>query len=151
MVSVCEAWFLAQAPEYEQIAPQTISYLLLQSLQESSKGIDTKRVYAMRSALTLLDFNDPSSQSIKNIILHAYIHPQYLTTVDGRRFLVYAMGLHPPMIGQIYSTIRNQIPNASKTTLDTLGDVIYRAWKSAEGVVLQKLGMVPLDRRKHVL
>ncbi len=44
--------------ENQTQVPQTISYLIMQSLEEGARAVNVKRLYEFRSALLLLDFQD---------------------------------------------------------------------------------------------
>ena len=81
-----------------------------------------------------------SAASLKNLLLYCFMHPLYLSTPEGQRTLVFVIGLHVPFFDQIYATLRNQIPGASKAALAAIGDILFRAWRDADGVLLQKIG-----------
>lgn len=52
-------------PGKEHIVPQTLSYLLMRSMHESMTAASVKRVYAMREALVVLDWDDEDSEPLK--------------------------------------------------------------------------------------
>jgi len=93
----------------------------------------------------------------------------YLTTPEGQRLLVAFISLHAPFVDSIYAALRNlvrggasrtsqlaefcpdpvarrqarscsQIAGSNKATLTTIGDILFRAWRDADGPLLQKLG-----------
>jgi condensin-2 complex subunit G2 len=64
----------------------------------------------------------------------------FLRAADGKKFLVYLFGLHPPYIDAIHDTIKGQLPACPKSLLEAYGEVYFKAWKVAQGPYLLKLG-----------
>ena len=114
-------------------------YLIVKSLEEESLQADVKRVYAVRTALLLLDFEDESADSLKDLLLRCMMSPLYLRCVEGGKFLSYLFGMHPTFIEDLHETIRNQIPCGKRSLLQAYGAVYFRAWKEASGQYLMKL------------
>lgn len=56
----------------------------------------------MRGALLLLDFEDPSADSIKELLLTTLIEPLYLTSSDGKKLLSFLFGLHPSFVEDLH-------------------------------------------------
>jgi condensin-2 complex subunit G2 len=69
------------------VVTQLLPFLLLASLSVAAIDADVKRVFQMRGAFLLLDFDDPSIESIKGLVLRCLIHPAYLRSTEGKRFL----------------------------------------------------------------
>mgnify|MGYP003685475469 CR=1 FL=1 len=109
IVELCEAWWLAERPGREELVPQTISYLLVSALHEQATTADVRRLWAVRSALGVLDYADPSVSALKKLLLHCLIKPLVLRCAEGRRLLVYFFGLHPPFIADLHRAIRAQV------------------------------------------
>ena len=99
-------------PGAELVMPQVVSFLLVRSLSPEARDLDIKRLYAVRGALLLLDFDDPSIDSLKGLLLRCASHPAHLKSTEGRRFLVFLFGLHPTFIEELHETIKAQIPMA---------------------------------------
>lgn len=68
----------------------------------------------------------------------------FLRAADGKKFLVYLFGLHPPFIDAVHETIKAQIPACPKSLLESYGEVYFKAWKVAQGPYLLKLGITLL-------
>jgi hypothetical protein len=54
----CEKWWFQERPAKESLVPQTLSFLLVRALDTGGKIQDVLRLYAFRSALLLIDFQD---------------------------------------------------------------------------------------------
>lgn len=57
-----------------------------------------KRCHAVREALCLLDFDDPSIGDMRHWLLRAALAPPFLRASEGRRFLGFLFTLHPQMV-----------------------------------------------------
>src|SRR3546814_1601368 len=49
---------------------------------------------SVRKALLLLDFNDESIESIRDLLLRTVVHPAFLKCVEGTRFLGFLFTIH---------------------------------------------------------
>jgi len=83
----CESWWAKNEPGGENLCTQLIPFLLLSALGPSTIDADVKRCWSIRGALLLLDFEDPSIESIRGLLLRCVIHPTFLKVPEGRRFL----------------------------------------------------------------
>lgn len=73
-----------------------------------------KRVYALRGALLLLDYEGETSGAFKTLLLQCFLKTTYLRCADGRRLLTYLFGLHPDLILDIHATVKNQLPRVGE-------------------------------------
>jgi condensin-2 complex subunit G2 len=73
-----------------------------------------KRVYALRGALLLLDYDDEATDAFKTLLLQCFLKTTYLRSADGRRLLTYLFGLHPDLIPDIHATVKNQLPRVRR-------------------------------------
>lgn len=143
--------------------PQTVTYLLLRALEETAikSGIflllffffsitqsyccvfflspDVTRVYAIREGLTLFDYDDESTDTIKHLLLKCTISPLFLKISEGQRFLSYIFTLSLPFVDQIHAVVKQQLPNCRPSLLTLYGDMYYRTWLKAEGSLLIKI------------
>ncbi|GJP74025.1 hypothetical protein CLOP_g4677 [Closterium sp. NIES-67] len=129
---VFESWWQADLRGKETLVAQTLPYLLARSL-ELSRPVDVRRVYAMRDAFSLLDFDDAESiDGIRGLLLRCLFAPVYYKTTEGRRFLSFCLLLDLQLLKESIIIIRNQIPSGKKSLLEAYGEVVFRAWRSAE-------------------
>ncbi|EJK76501.1 hypothetical protein THAOC_01732 [Thalassiosira oceanica] len=63
--SVCELWWTGNFQDRDQLIADLIMLLLRDSLNEDPDECDVKRLYSIRSAINLLDFNDESLDRFK--------------------------------------------------------------------------------------
>ncbi|KAK9830117.1 hypothetical protein WJX72_009857 [[Myrmecia] bisecta] len=131
-----EEWQLAAnragAPGKEGMVAQTLPYLLVRALS-TGKAADVKRCHAIRTALPLLDFDDPSIADLKRLLLRATFSPAFLRPSEGRRFLSFLFTLQPQLVRELTAIVRNQIPSGRKSVLDAYREIVYRAWRDATG------------------
>jgi condensin-2 complex subunit G2 len=141
MSTVCEAcWERGEeVEEREGLVPNCLLYLVARTFSQGATVKDVGRVWGMRGALLLLDFEDSSADSIKELLLSSLIEPLYLTSADGKKLLSYFFGLHPSFVDSLHQTIRNQIPWCPKAYLEVYGEVYFKSWRLASGPYLKKL------------
>lgn len=128
--SLCEEWWKENLPGRESLISQTLPFLLSRSLTLKKK-VDVHRVYMLREAFALFDFEDESIEDLKLLLIRCVISPLYLKTEDGRRFLSFIFGLSDQLGKEVLAMIRSQIPFGRKSMLEAYGDVLFRAWKAA--------------------
>ena len=58
IATICEKWWIQNRSSKDLVAPQTISFLLVRALDQGGKIADVQRVYEIRAALLLIDFQD---------------------------------------------------------------------------------------------
>lgn len=139
IAQLMEAWWAAGRPGRLEVAPQTMAYLTVKSLEEGASPRLVRRLWNMREALLELDFDDESISSMTELLLRCFLNPLYLRSRgEGRRFLAFLFGLHPGFIDEIHATIKNQLPCA-KSMVDAYGEVYFRAWRGATGVYLTRV------------
>ncbi|KAJ9170574.1 hypothetical protein P3X46_018672 [Hevea brasiliensis] len=130
--SLCEVYWKENLPGREMLISQSLPFLVSKSLT-SKRKVDVHRVYALREAFALLDFEDESIDDLKLLLMRCVIAPLYLKTEDGRRFLAFMVGLSMQLLKEALAMMRSQIPFGRKSILEAYGEVLFRAWKSAEG------------------
>ena len=74
----CERWWTRDFQHREELVTQLLPYLLASAMTESSTPADLKRLNGVRHALELLDFNHPSAETIKNLIVRCATTPLFL-------------------------------------------------------------------------
>ncbi|OIV94693.1 hypothetical protein TanjilG_25917 [Lupinus angustifolius] len=129
---LCEDWWKENLPGRESLISQALPFLLSRSLTLKKK-VDVHRVYMLREAFSLFDFDDESIEDLKLLLVRCVISPLYLKTEDGRKFLSFLFGLSDQLGKELLAVIRSQIPFGRKSMLEAYGDVLFRAWKTAEG------------------
>eukprot|EP00956_Cyclotella_meneghiniana_P035397 scaffold114420_cov67-Cyclotella_meneghiniana.AAC.2 len=126
--TLCEKWWHSNLDDKEQLVTQLIPLLLLSSLDQQSTKSHVKRLYSMREAFDLLDFNDPSISSLHTQLLRTVSHPLFLQCGEGKKFLSHLFTIQE-LIVSLHSVVRVQIMS-KKSILTAYGDVYWGAWKT---------------------
>lgn len=129
---LCEEWWKENLPGRELLISQFLPFLLSRSLTLKKK-VDVHRVCVLREAFFLFDFDDESIEDLKLLLVRCVISPLYLKTEDGRRFLSFIFGLSNQLVRELLAMFRSQISFGRKSMLEAYGDILFRAWKAAEG------------------
>lgn len=140
IASLCEEWWKESFPGREALISQYLPFLLSKSLTLKRK-VDVHRVYVLREAFCLFDFEDDSIEDLKFLLVRCVITPLYLKTEDGRRFIAFTFGLSNQLVKEMLAMIRSQIPFGRKSMLEAYGDILFRAWKA--------VGPDPKDEIEH--
>ena len=91
---ICEKCWINETDGAEIFVTQLIPYLLIASLSPSVHDADVKRLYNIRMSFLLLDFEDESIESIRCLIIRCFLHPAFLRSADGRKFLSFIFSVH---------------------------------------------------------
>lgn len=132
IANLCEEWWKGGLSGKEDLIAQSLPVLLSRSLTLNKK-VDVHRVYAVRDALTLFDFEDESIEDIKNLLIRCVISPIYLKTDEGRKFIAFMFCLNVQLTKEICAMIKSQVPFERKSILEAYGEIVFRAWKAVEG------------------
>ncbi|XP_064397561.1 condensin-2 complex subunit G2-like [Halichondria panicea] len=125
-------WWCTEREDREGLVPHTLLYIVARSLTDGALAADVKRVWSMRQAFLLLDFEDISAEPFKAMLLSATLQPLYINTEEGRKFLSFLFGMHPSFVEDLHQTIKYQIPYMSK-------EVYLRAWRLSSGPYLRQI------------
>lgn len=132
VANLCEEWWKRELPGREGLITQSLPFLLSKSLTLKKK-VDVHKINALRDAFTLFDFEDESIEDLKFLLIRCLISPLYLKMDEGRRFLAFLFGLSRQLVKESLAMIRSQIPFGRKSMLEAYADIVFRAWKAAEG------------------
>ncbi|XP_029192981.2 condensin-2 complex subunit G2-like [Acropora millepora] len=135
---LCELWIVNDLSGKEELVTNTVPFVIIRSLGRGTAA-DVKCVWSLRQCLLVIDFEDNSSASLKQVLHQCMIHPMYLKLEEGRRFLSFLFGLNPELSKEFHKTIKNQIPYCAVNSLRLYGEVYFRAWRVASGVYLKVL------------
>eukprot|EP00798_Chlamydomonas_sp_ICE-L_P016056 gene16056-22193_t len=115
---LCCSWWELQIQGREALVPQTLPYILVRAnasgrpsdvrANASGRPSDVKSCYTMRDAFGLLDFDDPTIADVKKLMLRAAFNPAFIQRSEGRRFLAFLFGLHPQLVRDLTTIVRNQ-------------------------------------------
>ncbi|RLN37548.1 hypothetical protein BBJ28_00015469 [Nothophytophthora sp. Chile5] len=114
------------------LVTQLLPYLIVRSYESAptgnfnSKKHPIRRLFAIKDALPLLDFDDDSSGLLRDILLRCFIQPTFFRSPDAIAFLSFLFTLHVPFVEDINETIRNQIPNQRSSILKKYGSIYFK-------------------------
>ena len=128
---MCEFCWSNEEASAESTITQLIPFLLLSSLGPNSTDADVKRVFNIRKAILLLDFEDESIESIKSLLLRCYLHSAFLRVKEGRRFLSFFLTVDQGLHAFIVEALKPQLIVGSRTVANSYGEVLLRAWRDA--------------------
>lgn len=131
---ICEHWWIKEENGAENLITQLIPFYLLTSLGPKSVDADIKRVFNIRGSFMLLDFDDPSIESISNLLVRCFINPSYLKVSEGRRFLAYLFSVNQGLHSLFVSVMKPQLGAGIKGISSSYGDILFRAFKESKGI-----------------
>ncbi|KAJ6419765.1 hypothetical protein OIU84_029809 [Salix udensis] len=135
--NLCELYWKENLQGREMLISQSLPFLVSRSLTLKKK-VDVHRVYALREAFTLFDFEDESIEDLKMLLIRTVIAPIYLKTEDGRKFLGFIFGLSMQLMKEALAMIKSQIAFGRKSVLEAYGVILFRAWKGIDGVLKEE-------------
>ncbi|CAL9239166.1 unnamed protein product [Arabidopsis halleri] len=131
IAGICECWWKEGLVERESLISQSLPFLLSRSLTLKKK-VDVHRVYMLREAFTLFDFEDESIEDLRMLLMRCVVSPLYVKTEDGQRFVSFAFGLSRQLMKAGLAVVKAQIPLGRKSVLEGFGGILFRAWKEVE-------------------
>ncbi|KAG2500193.1 hypothetical protein HYH03_001773 [Edaphochlamys debaryana] len=129
------AWWEKQHAGYDMLVGRMVPFALHRAVRtvDKAKVCHVHTCYAVREVLELLDFDDESINDTKRLLLHAAMHPAFLRSPEGRRFVAYLFRLHPQMTNELAAIVRNQIQSGQRFALEAYGEILFRAWRDTVG------------------
>ncbi|KZV57012.1 hypothetical protein F511_08170 [Dorcoceras hygrometricum] len=131
IANLCEDWWKGDLSGKETLISQSLPVILSRSLTLKKK-LDVHRVYTLRDAFVLFDFEDSSIEDLKHLLIRCVISPLYLKTEDGQKFIAFLFGLSVQLAKEVFAMIKSQIPYGRKSMVEAYGEIIFRAWKAVE-------------------
>ena len=132
ILSLCEEWWLSNAINRDTLVAQVLPLLVLQAsdpvaLQKSH----IIKLLSFKDAFQVIDFLNPSSDSLRTLLLKVASNPLCLRLGEGRNFLA-SLFRDPDLVSDLHLAFRAQIPQAPKTILLAYGEIYFKAWCAAE-------------------
>lgn len=133
IVALCETWWTRDGPHREQLIAQALPPLVENVLDVSttnnSNKAALKRLYNLRTALTVIDFDDAASDEFAHLLLRLASQPHALKSAEGQRLLSFLLWEIPALRPRLHQALRAQIPNNhSVTVLRGVGEIYFGAW-----------------------
>jgi condensin-2 complex subunit G2 len=132
ILSLCESWWLANAVSRDSLIAQVLPLLVLQASDTTElQKSHIKKLLTFKDAFQVIDFLNPSSESLRSLLLKVASNPLCLKLPEGRKFLT-SLFRDPDLVPDLHLSFRAQIPHASKTILQAYGEIYFKAWCEAE-------------------
>ncbi|XP_019854077.1 PREDICTED: condensin-2 complex subunit G2-like isoform X1 [Amphimedon queenslandica] len=135
---MCETWWNKDLRMKELLVTNTILFILAKA-HNSTKVVDLKRLWSVRESFFLLDFEDESADSIKELLLKTLISPFFLKSPEGVKFISYTFTFDIQFTDVIHSVIKSMLPDAPKWVVEAYGKVYFRAWRISSGSLLHHI------------
>ena len=133
ILSLCETWWLSEAENREYLIAQCLPLIVLNASDERIDAFTTKshiqRLYKLRKAFGCIDFAEPSSDSLRQLLLRVASNPVCLQLPEGRKFLAGLLQQDVHLVQDLHRAFRVQIPEAKPSILKSYGEIYHRAWK----------------------
>jgi condensin-2 complex subunit G2 len=131
-MAICEFWWSNNFVDRECMVVHLVPLLVASALDESAQKSNVKRLFQMRGALEVLDWEDEASRDTRDLLLRTVSVPLFLRMPEGKRFIAFLFHLHETLVADLHQAIRVQIPDTKKTILEAYGEIYLRCWEEAE-------------------
>lgn len=131
IVLLCETYWSGHFVQRDEFITQLIPLLVLKTLDGNATKADIKRLWNMRDALGLLNFQDETIAQLRSFLLKTVSSPLYIKNVEGRKMISFLFQLDAGLAKDLHQSIKAQIPMAKRSTLEVYGDIYFRAWKES--------------------
>lgn len=127
---ICELLFLTGSGGAEQLLPETVTYLLRESLRADAKDSTVKRLVAIKHGFLLLDFSGTSHSTLRDLLLRCFVHPSYIKCAEARKFLSDLLAACDGILCEAAcKVIKVQVSSGSSLIATQYGAILFRAWK----------------------
>ena len=131
ILSLCETWWLSEAENREALIVQCLPLLVLAASDEAinTTKVHIQRLYKLRNAFGCIDFSDPTSDSLRELLLRVASNPLCLQMSEGKKFLAGLLQQDVHLVKDLHRAFRVQITEAKPSILKSYGEIYHRAWK----------------------
>ncbi len=132
IIEMCEVYWKGNFTDCEVLVTQLMPLLVVRSLNGNATKADLKRLWSMRQALVLLDFQDESTiVELKKLLLTTVSSPLYIKHPEGRKIIAFLFQLDVSLVKDLHHSIKAQIPLAKSAYHEAYGEIYFAAWKEA--------------------
>jgi condensin-2 complex subunit G2 len=129
--AMCEHWWHGNFEDKELFVTQLIPLLLVKSLEDTAQKNDVKRLYSIREAIDLLDFECESITTLKNHLLRTVANPLFLQSTEGKKFITHLFQVDVSLVSELHKAVKVQLFEAKRSILNAYGEIYYNAWKQS--------------------
>jgi condensin-2 complex subunit G2 len=132
VLSLCESWWLSNAVNRDTLIAQVLPLQVLHASDPTDfQKSHIKKLLSFKDAFQVIDFLNPSSDSLRSLLLRIASNPMCLKVGEGRKFLASLFRDHD-LILDLHLSFRVQIPNASRSILQAYAEIYHKAWCDAD-------------------
>ena len=91
IASLCETWWMQRFVDREVMVINLMPFLVAKTLDGAAQKSDVKRLFQMKSALAVLDFENESISYLKSLLLRTVSSPLFLKQTEGKRFHCFSL------------------------------------------------------------
>lgn len=129
--TMCETWWHGRFVHCERMVTQLVPLLLIRCLSDNAKSDDVRRLWSVRCAIDLLDFDDASIASLKRHLLRTVGNPLFLRCIEGRKFITHLFLVDASFVCDVHDAVKVQIPSAKGCVLKLYAKIYYYAWRAS--------------------
>ena len=107
LLQLCESLWHAKVNDRTHVVAQTFSLLVNQALEQGSTARRWNRLFEMREALDVVDWDDASSRWLRSRLLALASSPHCLQQTAGKRFLANILQLEPDVDYDVAPNTKN--------------------------------------------
>ncbi|NXN44730.1 CNDG2 protein, partial [Rhinoptilus africanus] len=136
---ICEMWWEKGLEGKEQLGKTLFIILLRKSLTKAATGADVFRLWNLHQTLLCFDYDSEESNEVKDLLLQCFMSVKHIKKEEGRRFLSFLFSWNVNFTKMIHGTVKNQLQFFSRSLVEYISEVYFRAWKKVSGEFLEIL------------
>ena len=138
---LCEVWWVQERAERAALIPQLLPVTLLgvvaplagPGAKALSPATCLSRACALCESLVLIDWSDPNSRYLQNLLLRCAVHPAVLSSTKGTRFCAHLLCLAPCLTTALHKVLTYQLLSCPLEQACLIGVVYFRGWRESSG------------------
>lgn len=132
ILKLCERYFVQGRVDRDVIIAATLPEMMLDATRGDATDAAVKRVWAVREAFALFDYEDADTGPFKATVLQCFAAPAVLRTAENRRLLAYLLAKVPELVPDVHAVVRSAMPGPA-ARMEHYGEMYLRGWVQAEG------------------
>ncbi|XP_050405569.1 condensin-2 complex subunit G2 [Patella vulgata] len=137
LAGLFETWWNKQITGRDEIIANTFSFLLQETHQPHVTMAMIKRLWKLHDYLLDVDITMDTNNMLRGQLLQCCSNHMFYKCPQGKMFLSFLFSLSDDFILQLHTAIKQEIPFVSKSLLEGVGEVYFRAWQKSSGSTRQ--------------
>ena len=131
--NVCEQWWIHDFDGKDLLVSRLVPVLLVRSMGDNPERNAVERLYSIRTAVDLVDFDDEDFVSIKKKLLETVGSPLFLRMREGKKFIQHLFSFDSGFAEELHKAMKEKLVCAEERDRGVIADIYYGALKSAIG------------------